>query len=175
MTKPYSFLKDELATIEIRKHKWIESEKCGFEIGFATAAIDWIRKYGVAWKQYRMGTRAAGNIFSEKRQHRRFNYKLPLQIKVNDNWIAGYTEDISLVGISCTIPDYIPQDTITEVTIRIPKEKLNIPQEKVNFKARVMRIGKPDPQKADHNYNIFLPFNEDIRDYIRANAEIFVN
>ena len=48
----YSFLKDELALNEIRKHKWIESEKCGCEIGFATAAFDWIKRYGYAFKQY---------------------------------------------------------------------------------------------------------------------------
>ena len=43
MTEHYSFLNDELALLEIRKHKWIESEKCGREIGFASAALDWIK------------------------------------------------------------------------------------------------------------------------------------
>jgi hypothetical protein len=51
--KKYPFLKDELAINEIRKHKWIESEKAGQEIGFATAAVDWINKYGEAWLQFR--------------------------------------------------------------------------------------------------------------------------
>lgn len=173
MTSPYSFLKDELALMEIRKHKWIESEKCGSEIGFATSAIDWIKKHGVTWKQYRLGD-ASNNIFSEKRRHRRFSLKLPLQIKVNGNWIVGYTEDISLIGVSCRIPDYIPTDTATEVTIPIPKEKLKISQANMRFQTRVMRIGKPDRKTVD-NYNIFLPFNEDIRNYIRANAEILAN
>ena len=50
----YPFLKDELAVIEIRKHKWIESQKRGEEIGFASAAMDWVNKYGEAWKQYRI-------------------------------------------------------------------------------------------------------------------------
>ena len=53
MKKQYSFLKDELAITEIRKHKWIESEKAGCEIGFATAAYDWVTKYGEAWLQFR--------------------------------------------------------------------------------------------------------------------------
>ena len=53
MENDYSFLKDELALNEIRKHKWIESEKCGREIGFATAAFDWIKRYGYAFKQCR--------------------------------------------------------------------------------------------------------------------------
>ena len=42
MYSNYSFLRDELALEEIRKHKWIESEKQQKEVGFATAAVDWI-------------------------------------------------------------------------------------------------------------------------------------
>src|SRR5258708_21571312 len=30
---------------EILRHKWIESEKAGFDIGFDRALIDWIVKY----------------------------------------------------------------------------------------------------------------------------------
>jgi len=54
----YSFLKDELALEEIRRHKWIESEKRNEEVGFATAALDWIEKYGEQWLRLR-GIRAA--------------------------------------------------------------------------------------------------------------------
>jgi len=46
-----SFLKNLSALEEIRKHKWIESEKAGYDIGFATAALDWIKKYGQAWEE----------------------------------------------------------------------------------------------------------------------------
>ncbi len=52
-TVRYSFLKNELALEEIRKHKWIESEKAGCEIGFATAAVDWIKNYGEGWLRSR--------------------------------------------------------------------------------------------------------------------------
>lgn len=37
---------------EIRKHKWIESEKIGRDIGFATAAIDWIKNHGEEWRKH---------------------------------------------------------------------------------------------------------------------------
>lgn len=56
MTDTYSYLNDELALNEIRKHKWIESEKLGREIGFASAAIDWIQKYGAEFRRYRMSS-----------------------------------------------------------------------------------------------------------------------
>ena len=54
MKTSYSFLKDELVLEEIRKHKWIESEKAGHEIGFASAAYDWICRYGEEWLKHQI-------------------------------------------------------------------------------------------------------------------------
>ncbi len=34
---------------EILFHKWIESEKAGYDIGFDRALVDWILKYRSAW------------------------------------------------------------------------------------------------------------------------------
>lgn len=52
MQRIYPFLTDQLARQEIYKHKWIESEKAGREIGFASAAHDWITQYGQLWLSY---------------------------------------------------------------------------------------------------------------------------
>lgn len=52
MKTEYPFLQDSQARQEIYKHKWIESEKAGREIGFATAAHDWISRHGEAWLEY---------------------------------------------------------------------------------------------------------------------------
>jgi len=38
---------------EILKHKWLESEKVGTDIGFERALLDWIRKHRDQWRQYR--------------------------------------------------------------------------------------------------------------------------
>lgn len=39
---------------EILKHKWIESEKAGHDIGFEWALTDWILRHRSAWrKSYR--------------------------------------------------------------------------------------------------------------------------
>lgn len=37
---------------EIQKHKWIESEKAGFDIGWTVAEKDWYRRYGRQFKQH---------------------------------------------------------------------------------------------------------------------------
>jgi hypothetical protein len=38
---------------EILKHKWIESEKAGSDIGFEKALLDWIVKHRSHWRDKR--------------------------------------------------------------------------------------------------------------------------
>ena len=38
---------------EIERHKWIESEKAGHDIGGNRAALDWLRRHYEHWKQHR--------------------------------------------------------------------------------------------------------------------------
>jgi hypothetical protein len=38
---------------EILRHKWIESEKAGHDIGFERALTDWIIKHRSAWRKTR--------------------------------------------------------------------------------------------------------------------------
>ncbi len=35
---------------EILKHKWIESEKVGHDVGFEKALLDWIRNHRDSWR-----------------------------------------------------------------------------------------------------------------------------
>ena len=38
---------------EILRHKWIESEKAGHDVGFEKALLDWILKHRSSWRQQR--------------------------------------------------------------------------------------------------------------------------
>lgn len=38
---------------EILKHKWYESEKAGYDIGFTRALIDWTLKFKAKWLKER--------------------------------------------------------------------------------------------------------------------------
>jgi len=38
---------------EILRHKWLESERLGYDIGFERALLDWIRKHRDAWRSAR--------------------------------------------------------------------------------------------------------------------------
>lgn len=38
---------------EINRHKWIESEKAGYDIGFERALMDWVMHHRAGWLKYR--------------------------------------------------------------------------------------------------------------------------
>lgn len=69
-------LKNKKAVEEINRHRWIESEKAGYDIGFETASVDWLERFSAAWMQYHMPHRkttsrsskpsASKRIFSRK-------------------------------------------------------------------------------------------------------------
>ena len=42
---------------EINRHRWLESEKAGHDVGFDSAAEDWLKKFSIAWMQYNMPER----------------------------------------------------------------------------------------------------------------------
>ena len=54
MADSTGFYKEFLAERqEILCHKWIESEKAGYDIGFERALIDWVVKYRSTWREKR--------------------------------------------------------------------------------------------------------------------------
>jgi hypothetical protein len=49
---------------EILKHKWLESERLGYDIGFERALLDWIRKHREGWRAARrqqLGSQQVGS------------------------------------------------------------------------------------------------------------------
>jgi hypothetical protein len=46
---------------EILKHKWIESEKAGRDLGFEWALIDWSLKHRPAWRRWYRSQHPAPN------------------------------------------------------------------------------------------------------------------
>ena len=51
---------------EILKHKWIESERLGYDIGFERALLDWIRKHRDAWRSNRRAQLAGPPVEAKK-------------------------------------------------------------------------------------------------------------
>lgn len=46
---------------EILRHKWLESERLGYDIGFERALLDWIRKHRESWRAARRSQPAGTN------------------------------------------------------------------------------------------------------------------
>ena len=49
---PRKLLRNKKAIAEINRHKWLESEIVGYDIGFEAAAEDWLKKHAAAWIKY---------------------------------------------------------------------------------------------------------------------------
>jgi len=45
-------LRNNNVVSEIERYRWIESEKCGYDIGFRYAADHWIVFYALTWLKY---------------------------------------------------------------------------------------------------------------------------
>lgn len=101
MKEKFNYLQHQDAVNEILKHKWIESEKAKRNIGFATAAFDWIKNYGQEWKK-------ANNIIdghndnlqelSERRNYRRFKINLSAKILFQDLALVAEIKELNHRG-----------------------------------------------------------------------------
>ncbi|TAL04826.1 MAG: hypothetical protein EPO07_04695 [Verrucomicrobia bacterium] len=49
---------------EVLKHKWIESEKAGYDIGFERALVDWVVNHRAKWRQDRQSRLALSCAFN---------------------------------------------------------------------------------------------------------------
>lgn len=101
MRDKYPYLKDPRALAEIRKHKWIESQKAGTEIGFASAAVDWIKKYGEEWKKIHAQEYRDEEIFLERRKYRRFKLQGMVQLDKEGISVLAEPINISFFGLLC--------------------------------------------------------------------------
>jgi|GEM_PF-3105578 len=101
MKDTYSYLKDPRALAEIRKHKWLRSQEESREIGFASAAVDWIKKYGEEWKRVHVKSQEEGEYLVERRKYRRFQLKCMVELLKNNALQIAEAVDISFQGLLC--------------------------------------------------------------------------
>ena len=45
-------LRNKKVIEEINRHKWLESEIAGYDIGFEAAAKDWLKNHAAVWIAY---------------------------------------------------------------------------------------------------------------------------
>lgn len=49
-------LRNKKVIAEINRHKWLESEIAGYDIGFEAAAENWLKNHAEAWVKYHMNS-----------------------------------------------------------------------------------------------------------------------
>ena len=103
MRDTYSYLKDPRALAEIQKHKWLESQKAKGEIGFATAAVDWVQRYGRAWKKAYAVETNTKEILIERRKYRRFKLRGIVKLAAGKSFVVAEPLDLSFFGILCRV------------------------------------------------------------------------
>lgn len=51
---PKKLLRNKKVIQEINRHKWLESEIAGYDIGYQAAAEDWLKNHSQSWISYHM-------------------------------------------------------------------------------------------------------------------------
>ena len=104
-----AFGKPTPPTEEILRHKWLESEKAGRDIGLLTALYDWRAKHYPNWKLAYMpdeATPAESRAASNRRASFLFRYVL---LPLATFWILANVIEWT-TGFDCT--DVIPTDWV---------------------------------------------------------------
>lgn len=152
MKDNYSYLKDPRALAEIRKHKWLESQKAGYEIGFATAALDWINKYGVEWKKNHSAEDRESALFLERRRYRRFKFNSAVELVKNNALVLAENVNLSLFGLLCRSKEYLPLGSQIDVRFSVNDQASS----QLLCRAVIERAFAVDAEK----YEFFLRFDD---------------
>ena len=156
MKDRYPYLKDPRAVAEIRKHKWIESQKTGAEIGFATAAVDWVNKYGTEWKKIHAEEADDKKIFLERRRYRRFKLRGVAQLKSDRLCLTAEPLDLSFFGVLCRVDQEVPLGGEIKVSMSV---ETNRHKEDLDCCGSVERVLPVDGKR----YDLFFSFHESCR------------
>jgi len=173
MKQKFNYLQHDEAVNEILKHKWIESQKSGRDIGFATAALDWIKKFGQSWKR-------ANNIndelqeLMERRRYRRFKINLPIKIKSSDLELDAQIKEFNHIGLDFTSDAPLDVESYVEITTLPSNDDCTFSN--MRLRAKVIKsISYQKSQNQNKKYLIFTLFDRDTQQKIINKKNVFLN
>ncbi|MBU2101850.1 MAG: PilZ domain-containing protein [Candidatus Omnitrophota bacterium] len=103
----YPYLKDPRALAEIQKHKWFLSQESQCEVGFATAAVDWVKKYGDAWRRIHVKDDRGLESFVERRKYRRFNVAQEVTLRSKNIEFTAELINVNYFGVLCRTDHFL--------------------------------------------------------------------
>lgn len=161
MKERFSFLSDERALAEIRKHKWIESQKEGREIGFASSALDWIKRFGEQWKKVHFKKEKDYSHLFERRKFRRFKIVSDVKLTKDNLYFSAKAKEVSFTGLLCNSDEYISPSNEVIINFYLKCENRN---ELTDLKCKG-RVNRVYPISSG-GYDLFLRFDEAGQRYI---------
>jgi len=178
MKQKFNYLQHDKAVNEMLKHKWIESQKSGRDIGFATAALDWIKRFGQSWKR-------TNNIndnlvhdelqeLIERRKYRRFKANWPIKIKSDNLKLDTQIKEFNHIGLDFFSDAPIPTESYIEITVLSSNDNRTFSN--MHLRAKVI---KNTSYQGSHNQNkkylIFTLFDRDTQQKIINKKNEFLN
>jgi hypothetical protein len=177
MQKRFNYLQDESAVREILKHKWLESQKKGQDIGFVTAALDWITKYGEGWQKHHNKNLPSDKINSplvERRQYRRFKINLPVKIRTQNLEFSAQIKELNHIGVDFF--SEVPLATASPIEIVISGKREKGISFNINLKAKVAKVLSCGSLAAQgKKYLIFTTFEQNAQQVILENQNWLFN
>jgi len=64
-------LRNKKVIEEINRHKWLESEIAGYDIGFEAAAEDWLKNHAAVWIAYHANNKSKSPVKSSSFKKKR--------------------------------------------------------------------------------------------------------
>ena len=74
---PKKLLRNKKVIDEIRRHKWLESEIAGYDIGYEKATEDWLKRYAHSWMAYHVSKKSNPKSFQPKKKSSQSKKKSP--------------------------------------------------------------------------------------------------
>lgn len=152
--RDFSF-KGMIMAMEINKHKWLESEKAGKDIGFVAATVDWLHKYSDNWYKYYSEKSLQESLFIERRNLRRFKLVAQAKLVSPDGLCLGKVINLSFTGAVCSSANDFPVGSRIRLHITFGKND----KQSLSCIALVERVFFSAETKR---YEIFFKFSENI-------------
>jgi c-di-GMP-binding flagellar brake protein YcgR len=93
----------------------------------------------------------------ERRRFPRIKREIPLKIKLNDYDLVGKTQDISSIGIYCTVDRYVPPFSIISIILLLPsRQEDNSKVFSLRCQGAVVRSEKSSKNEKEYNIAIYF-------------------
>ena len=82
----------------------------------------------------------------------------------------SYTDSVSLLGFSCVLSQYVPEDSRVEIAVDFQCQDVFPAKLPFQFKGRVLKSAAVGRKPGGSSYKVFFLFDEEIKTCLRTNS-----